>query len=65
MVFDYGTSNAYSNNGYEVLTSANIQRPSNNIEFISNNEERGSSELIAGLDSQTLADLNERIASFR
>ena len=29
------------------------------------NEERGSSELIAGLDSQTLADLNERIASFR
>tara|TARA_R100000231_G_C5252320_1_gene143111 strand:- start:185 stop:643 length:459 start_codon:yes stop_codon:yes gene_type:complete len=61
----YGTSNAYSNNGYEVLTSANIQRPSNNIEFISNNEERGSSELIAGLDSQTLADLNERIASFR
>jgi|TARA_R100001440_G_scaffold30824_1_gene49238 hypothetical protein len=61
----YGTSNAYSNNGYEVLTSANIQRPSNNIEFISNNDERGSSELIASLDSQTIADLNERIASFR
>jgi len=57
----YGTSDAYSNNGYEVLTSANINRPSNDIAFISDNNERGSSSLIAGLDNQTLADLNERI----
>ena len=57
----YGTSNAYSNNGYEVLTSANVHRPSNNIAFISDNNERGASSLIAGLDNQTLADLNERI----
>ena len=61
----YGNSNAYSNNGYEVLTSTNVNRPSNNLSFISNNEERGSSDLIAGLDNQTIADLNERISSFR
>lgn len=57
----YGSSNAYSNNGYEVLVNANIQRPSSNLEFVSNNEQRGSSSLIANLDPQTLADLNERI----
>jgi len=42
-------------------TSANVHRPSNDIAFISDNNERGSSSLIAGLDNQTLADLNERI----
>jgi hypothetical protein len=57
----YGTSNAYSNNGYEVLTSANVHRPSNDVAFITDNNDRGSSSLIAGLDNQTLADLNERI----
>ena len=57
----YGTSDNYSNNGYEILTSVNVNRPSNNITFINNNEERGSSSLIENLDQQTLADLQERI----
>ena len=57
----YGTSSSFSNNGYEVLINANVNRPTNNLTFITDNEERGSSSLTAGLDNQTLADLNERI----
>ena len=57
----YGTSSSCSNNGYEVLVNANVNRPTNNLTFITDNEERGSSSLTAGLDNQTPADLNERI----
>ena len=58
---NYGQSDNYSNNGYEILIQSNVNRNTNDLEFISDDNERGSSSLIAGLDSQTLADLNERI----
>jgi hypothetical protein len=58
---NYGQSDNYSNNGYEILIQSNVNRNTNDLEFISDDNERGSSSLIAGLDNQTLADLNERI----
>jgi hypothetical protein len=58
---DYGRSLDHGDNGYEVLISKNIEIVTDNLDFISDNNNRGSSSLTAGLDNQTLADLNERI----
>ena len=56
---DYGTSLDHGDNGYEILVTKTVDVPSDNLTL--NSEQLGNSELTAGLDNQTLADLNERI----
>ena len=58
---DYGQSRDHGDNGYEVLISKDIEVETGEIEKIENEDLRGEISLIAGLDDQTLADLNERI----
>ena len=55
----YGQSIDHGDNGYEILVTKTVDIPSDNLTF--NNDNVASSELIAGLDNQTLGDLNERI----
>jgi hypothetical protein len=57
----YGQSLDHGDNGYEVLISKNIETVTDNLDFISDNETEVKVNLTAGLDNQTLADLNERI----
>ncbi len=59
---DYGHSRDHGDNGYEVLITKDLEVETGDIEKIENNENvSGDISLIAGLDDQTLADLNERI----
>jgi len=55
----YGQSIDHGDNGYEILINKTVDIPSDNLTL--NSEQLGNSELVAGLDNQTLADLNERI----
>tara|TARA_Y100000114_G_scaffold122090_1_gene117353 strand:+ start:925 stop:1116 length:192 start_codon:yes stop_codon:yes gene_type:complete len=56
------TSRDHGDNGYEVLITKDLEVETGDIEKIENNENvSGDISLIAGLDDQTLADLNERI----
>ena len=54
---DYGRSLDHGDNGYEVLISKNIETVTDDLDFNDNQI----TELSAGLDDQTIADLNERI----
>jgi hypothetical protein len=54
---DYGRSLDHGDNGYEVLISKNIETVTDDLDFNDNQI----TDLTAGLDDQTLADLNERI----
>tara|TARA_Y100000004_G_scaffold191668_1_gene250871 strand:+ start:1314 stop:2564 length:1251 start_codon:yes stop_codon:yes gene_type:complete len=58
---DYGHSRDHGDNGYEVLISKDVEVETGDIEKIEDENLRGEISLIAGLDDQTLADLNERI----
>ena len=58
---DYGQSRDHGDNGYEVLITKNVEVETGDIEKIEDENSRGEISLIAGLDEQTLADLNERI----
>tara|TARA_A100000172_G_scaffold22534_1_gene12864 strand:+ start:1585 stop:2835 length:1251 start_codon:yes stop_codon:yes gene_type:complete len=58
---DYGHSRDHGDNGYEVLITKDIEVETGDIEKIEDENSRGDISLIAGLDDQTLADLNERI----
>jgi hypothetical protein len=58
---DYGHSRDHGDNGYEVLITKDIEVETDDIEIIDDENSRGEISLIAGLDDQTLADLNERI----
>ena len=58
---DYGHSRDHGDNGYEVLITKDIEVETGDIEKIEDENLRGDISLIAGLDDQTLDDLNERI----
>jgi len=57
----YGSSDEYGNNGYEILINANRSIVGNDLKIITDNLNRGKSNLTESLDGQSLADLNERI----